>query len=1499
MSPSTRRGNMFGPYVLVQTLGEGEFAKVKLGVHADTGEEVAIKLIRRQSMDNTQRISKIGREISVLRTIRHPNIITLFDVIETERYFGIVIEYASGGELFDHILAHRYLRERDACRLFAQLMSGVHYLHSKHIVHRDLKLENLLLDKNRNIIITDFGFANQFDSSSSDLMSTSCGSPCYAAPELVICDGLYVGTGVDIWSCGVILYAMLAGYLPFDDDPLNPDGDNINQLYNYILATTLVFPKHISSDARDLLQMMLVPDPTKRCDMKRIMAHRWLHPYSYMLQFTIEELEEQAIARLNGRTWIPSKRPVPVEMEQGFHNSQQMDSFHNRLSPPRPSAVEVVQRRHTIWADSVPDTASAWQHHRSSSRHGGDGLVPIADAPMEAYEEDYTDSMDIVYSHEHAYVHEQQQQHHQQHHKGTHIDSDQGEMMTIEPSSESESETKALEVQQPTAGEESRRLSHSAFPSTQDMGLSHRTQDFQEASFIEVPQNHSPITPSSIREMQDMVLNSEAQKEIEDRDRYRPLMTEDLVSPRDDEKLPREPKNESPPLFFRRTSSYYSKIRPTTIHGGPMPHNTQAESLPTPPMHSVQDASLPQGLGGTTDSKGHTLRDSATSSQSSQQTPSTSQELPESEVNHACSVQRSQGDEHPTTPYQSSVSVSPIIPIRSDSLSNRRISQTQHDPTLSPQTQLSSQAQPLSPHESDLQPARRSHTSHTKMHHKGPSSGRLLGFLGGLSKKHGDHTNSHGPSPTSPKTSCDQTLAEIESSASTFRSDAEKTNVLKQQQQEQYNLQSMLDSYDTYKSSQTQRGKRRKTLSLVAASSEKPPYHLQQQMQQQNLQHPLTIRSPVTDGSDSQQSNRPLSSVTPPSVGTAQKIIEWLRRKSVVKSASERPVFDPMEEVRPSNGSSVPSVPAHESTNKNRGDSHISTDDTESRIERGSATRHMHSAVQASKNPGKHNPMDATNPSNISAIANRSIAVSSPILITPLQALEEGRDPTLPALIQALPPNWTDMKLKVHSGAVELSSLSSRHPAEIMFDIKKTILRLGMEIKSDSDFKIKCVRRKRKTSPNNNVTNNGDAVASHSIAISGGACTATVVGDMSPSGTNAGGISGNLSVKGILQGYGVHRHTHNAGAAGPLDDNVSVMSSNISIDREWISTRSTFGPGPLLPILGATVANGNANLRTVHAGEGNNHAGSVSVPGPGSVAGSTAASKRRQGIKSLLLRNSTSISLASGSPPLQQQQFLSTLSPLPSTTLISNPASAMHVSSASGSAQATSSRSPSARQLPQVLNGYTTGLSSPPNSSGGFTGYDHRNIQECATYAQMNTSKSGDEAILDVARGSVTEIAQNSYSKIEGSSMNHHHYRRHREASDGGDTITSNVILSEQQQQQNRFVLPSEPLYGEDSIDSGEEIRFSIELCRIKNLHGLYSVDIRRMKGNLWAYKFLYHAVLNTLDLQGKGGYLTTGQPHLPESALLPGSEVGYQHQHEQPQQIIGLEQVAMMTARS
>ncbi|KAJ7052434.1 CAMK/CAMKL/Kin4 protein kinase [Mycena amicta] len=294
----------FGPYLLLQTLGEGEFGKVKLGLHSQWGEEVAVKLIRRGNVDTAVRMSKVEREIEVLRTLKHPNIVRLYDVIETDKYIGIIIEYASGGELFDFILAHRYLRERDASKLFSQLISGVWYIHQKKIVHRDLKLENLLLDRHRNVIITDFGFANRFEHKADDLMQTSCGSPCYAAPELVISEGLYVGSAVDIWSCGVIMYAMVAGYLPFDDDPANPDGDNINLLYKYIVNTPLSFPEYISDEARDLLKMMLVPDPRKRASLDAVMRHPWLAAYHVppaesgvpnAFGRTVEELERAAI----------------------------------------------------------------------------------------------------------------------------------------------------------------------------------------------------------------------------------------------------------------------------------------------------------------------------------------------------------------------------------------------------------------------------------------------------------------------------------------------------------------------------------------------------------------------------------------------------------------------------------------------------------------------------------------------------------------------------------------------------------------------------------------------------------------------------------------------------------------------------------------------------------------------------------------------------------------------------------------------------------------------------------------------------------------------------------------------------------------------------------------------------------------------------------------------------------------------------------------------------
>lgn len=185
-------------------------------------------------------------------------------------------------------MANRHLKDRDAQKLFAQLISGVDYLHRKGIIHRDLKLENLLLDKHRNVIITDFGFANRFENDQADLMSTSCGSPCYAAPELVVSEGEYVGSAVDIWSCGIILFAMLAGYLPYDDDPANPDGDNIQALYRYILHTAPNFPDHMSQSARDLLTNILVPDPRYRANMYDIMTHPWLAAHRQLFERTTE-----------------------------------------------------------------------------------------------------------------------------------------------------------------------------------------------------------------------------------------------------------------------------------------------------------------------------------------------------------------------------------------------------------------------------------------------------------------------------------------------------------------------------------------------------------------------------------------------------------------------------------------------------------------------------------------------------------------------------------------------------------------------------------------------------------------------------------------------------------------------------------------------------------------------------------------------------------------------------------------------------------------------------------------------------------------------------------------------------------------------------------------------------------------------------------------------------------------------------------------------------------
>lgn len=285
LSKRVHREVRFGAYVLGLTLGEGEFGKVKLGWRKDGRHpsQVAIKLIKRDLISRHLEYEvKIHREINSLRMLAHPNIVHLVEVLKSGKYIGIVLEYASGGELFDYILQHKYLKEPVAKRLFAQLVLGVDYMHAKGLVHRDLKLENLLLDKHKNVVISDFGFVNSFGRKG-DLMKTLCGLPCYAAPELVLTQHPYHGRKVDVWLLGVILYAMLAGYLPFDDDADNEDGADIVKLYHYIQKTPLTFPEYVLPLARDLLRRIIVVDPAQRIGLAEMAAHPWLAAHAPLL----------------------------------------------------------------------------------------------------------------------------------------------------------------------------------------------------------------------------------------------------------------------------------------------------------------------------------------------------------------------------------------------------------------------------------------------------------------------------------------------------------------------------------------------------------------------------------------------------------------------------------------------------------------------------------------------------------------------------------------------------------------------------------------------------------------------------------------------------------------------------------------------------------------------------------------------------------------------------------------------------------------------------------------------------------------------------------------------------------------------------------------------------------------------------------------------------------------------------------------------------------------
>jgi len=318
-----------GKYRLLKTIGKGNFAKVKLAKHIPTGKEVAIKIIDKTQL-NPGSLQKLFREVRIMKTLDHPNIVKLYQVIETEKTLYLVMEYASGGEVFDYLVLHGRMKEKEARAKFRQIVSAVQYCHQKKIIHRDLKAENLLLDSEMNIKIADFGFSNEFVPGNK--LDTFCGSPPYAAPELFQ-GKKYDGPEVDVWSLGVILYTLVSGSLPFD-------GSTLRELRERVLRGKYRIPFYMSTDCENLLKKFLVLNPTRRASLEVIMKDKWMNMgyegESDELKPYIEPVQD----------WADSKR-IEILQTMGYANSVVEESLKQQKFDDCYASYLLLGRRNT------------------------------------------------------------------------------------------------------------------------------------------------------------------------------------------------------------------------------------------------------------------------------------------------------------------------------------------------------------------------------------------------------------------------------------------------------------------------------------------------------------------------------------------------------------------------------------------------------------------------------------------------------------------------------------------------------------------------------------------------------------------------------------------------------------------------------------------------------------------------------------------------------------------------------------------------------------------------------------------------------------------------------------------------------------------------------------------------------------------------------------------------------------------------------------------------
>mmetsp|Transcript_16155 Transcript_16155/g.38058 ORF Transcript_16155/g.38058 Transcript_16155/m.38058 type:complete len:452 (-) Transcript_16155:362-1717(-) len=308
-----------GKYQLGKTLGEGTYGKVKLATNTEDGQMYAIKVLDKAKIKEHKMDAQVKQEISIMKLLKHEHVVNLIEVLASKNNIFLVLELITGGELFDKIVSAGRLSESEARKYFQELIAGVHQCHLMNVCHRDLKPENLLLDARGHVKISDFGLSSMISNPSGPadggqtVLHTTCGTPNYVAPEVLANKG-YDGRAADIWSCGVILFVLMAGYLPFDE-PTWP------ALFQKIMRADFTYPKFFSEASQEFLSRILVADPAKRLTIEQLCAHPWF-----------------ALGLKEGQIEPANSAPSKAEVDQAA-KAFQMDSVNvERVAPPEGQA---------------------------------------------------------------------------------------------------------------------------------------------------------------------------------------------------------------------------------------------------------------------------------------------------------------------------------------------------------------------------------------------------------------------------------------------------------------------------------------------------------------------------------------------------------------------------------------------------------------------------------------------------------------------------------------------------------------------------------------------------------------------------------------------------------------------------------------------------------------------------------------------------------------------------------------------------------------------------------------------------------------------------------------------------------------------------------------------------------------------------------------------------------------------------------------------------------